>query len=203
MFIVFDAQGVQSGVQFTQGGALTESPVLPGVDHQLFVHPDARTIVHSGCELIKPRRQSQGACPAHRKVVCGQSQRRTARAPVKINRRVVAIDDRRAEQKRVVEICAAPIGKRHDRFPPECNLCPAHALVVFHADHVFAAEQIAVADTFARTSVPPIVYDELPVHVHAYAVVGESVKAIRSRRQSYKAGPAHREVVCGKIRCGG
>src|SRR5581483_11168453 len=124
-------------------------------------------------------------------VVWGQTLRRTARTPIKINGGIVADDDGCASQNRVVEIFAAPIGERGDGFPPKGNLRHADALVIFYADEVSAAKEVALTDIFAQTSVLPIVDDEHVVHIDAHAVVGEGVEAVRTCRKREEAAPTY------------
>lgn len=154
------------------GRALTQGPVLPGVNHALFIHPDSRSIVHSHSKLINPRRQNHAARPTHGIVIGGQALRRTPRAPIKINGGIIADDNRCAGQERVVEILAAPIGKRGDRFPPKRNLRHPDALIILNLDHMIAAKQVALTDIFSDTSIPPIVDDERAVHIDAHAIIG-------------------------------
>jgi hypothetical protein len=76
------------------GHDFPKTPILPGIEQELIIQPQARSIVYQQVEAIQTRIKGQRAGPAGRKIIRWQTRGGSAAAPVEVNSRIIA-DNRR------------------------------------------------------------------------------------------------------------
>ncbi len=179
----------------------TERLIVPLVNQQVTVHPQAHTVVGRRRETVRTRLKVKGARPADREIVAGNTRRRRTIAPVEAEVRVVTHQDRRIVQPAVGEVFAAPALRRGgDRLPRDPSHGQAPVLVVFYHDRVVSARQVDVAGEGLGGMIVPLVDDQVVVGPDADAVVAGGREAVRARLKRDHTYPADREPIARNVR---
>ena len=175
---------------------------VPGVDDAFAVHVDAHAVVATGVKAVRAGGEAQGARPADGKVVGRDFRGGAAAPPVKVDRRVVAHQDRRAGQVVVVKVFPAPRSAAREPFPGHLDGSRATVLIVLDAHAVGAPGDKKVHGGPGGLAVAPVVDDLDVAHPDADPVVAAVGEAIGAGLEPLVAGPTGGKVVGGDARAG-
>ncbi len=200
VFVVLDAHRNRATGDVGLGGERLCRAIRPGIDDQLVVDPDTHAVIAGGGEAIAAGGQAEVGRPAGGEVIDGNLGRRCAIAPVVVDGRFIAHDDRLAAKVHVVIVLGAPRGGggwRHDghALPTQPRLGPLGVLEVLHLDRDGSTGHVYIDGVAGRRLHAPLVDDQNVVDPQPHAVIGDDGETVAASIQVQVAHPTHREEV--------
>lgn len=195
MFVVIYLEVVPAGAETLFDDEVAAGIVLPSVEHECSIDPEACAIVNTHSEAVDALLEVELACPACAEVVRRDARSWAAVPPVEGNLDVIAHESRLSEQIGVTEILAAPFRKNDRPFPEEVDRRIPGALEELHAETMPPCVQISLRTDGTQTAVLPIVDNQGSVYPNAHAIIHPDNKAHLAGVKPLAAGPAYAEEV--------
>ncbi len=169
--------------------------VLPGIDHDLTVHIQTRTVIDQHREPITTRLKTDRSGPTDRELVRWQTRGRRALSPQESNARIVANECRLSLKVQVGEIFTPPLQASLNAFPPDLHMRIPCRLIIGDSHRVLPFRDSPVSHIGHLLGRMPGVNEQFVVQSHLDPIVGHRKETVGSSLKHHRARPADRESI--------